>query len=713
MNKIIQLGTNKMHFNKWSRKAYAVFNSLGREIKISAIVVTYTLVFLPVSGHTQTDTILVNKNLDLDEIVVSAQRSASTYRDLSRIVNTIEDSAIYYSPAETVHDILDFQSAVDIRQRGPLGIQADLSIRGGSFDQSMVLLNGMNITDPQTGHFSLNIPLNLEDAKKIEVLKGPGSRVFGPNAFTGAVNIVTTPADTNYFEGKLITGEYGLYRVGVSGNFLFNSFKNYISVSTSGANGYAENTDFKQVNLFYHGVYHITDNSSFSLQAGYKNKAFGAQSFYTPEYPEQYEENENVFLGIKGKTGGKFKVKPVFYWRRHKDRFELFRESDDYYKEKNGFFITAEGDTAKYTEGIYESWNYYSGHNYHLTDVLGASADLVYESAFGSTSVGFGFRYENIISNVLGEPLKEMIKVEEGMDEYYHKSYSRIIFNNYFEQTFHFNRFSGSVGLLASMSREFSDNVKVYPGIDASYRINPYLKVYSSYNRSLRLPTFTDMFYSGPDNIGNKDLKPELMNSYETGTKLNSKYISGHFSFFYNEGEDIIAWVKEIVTDKTEKWKTHNLTNVYTRGFEISVRTNFEFLTDRLPFKSLLLNYATINQDKGAGIYDSKYTLNYLENEINFRLVTRLADELYFSFSGHYNDRAGKYFNYNMKKEEYDYNLSYEPYFLFDSKLSWSPKNWEFYFAVNNLLNTDYVDYGNLPVPGRWIKLGITNKLFF
>ncbi|HBX87582.1 MAG TPA: vitamin B12 receptor, partial [Marinilabiliaceae bacterium] len=86
---------------------------------------------------------------------------------------------------------------VDIRERGPLGMQADVSMRGGSFDQVMILLNGINISDPQTGHHGLNLPVDLESIERVEILRGPAARVYGPNAFDGAINFVTKSSSQN------------------------------------------------------------------------------------------------------------------------------------------------------------------------------------------------------------------------------------------------------------------------------------------------------------------------------------------------------------------------------------------------------------------------------------------------------------------------------------------------------------------------------------
>jgi len=148
---------------------------------------------------------------DLDEIEVSAQRSPALYSQVARIVSVIERKEIEASPAQSVQDLLEYVAGIDVRQRGAEGVQADVSIRGGTFDQTLILLNGINITDPQTGHHNLNIPVSLSQIERIEILEGPAARVYGPNAFSGAINIVTLQNDSKSVRLQLSGGSFGYF----------------------------------------------------------------------------------------------------------------------------------------------------------------------------------------------------------------------------------------------------------------------------------------------------------------------------------------------------------------------------------------------------------------------------------------------------------------------------------------------------------------------
>ena len=148
-------------FRQWTRKPYAVFNSLKLSIKISVMCVAYTLVNPVQECKAQTDSTQIATQHELDEVEVTGQRAPVVHSQMARVVSVITRSEVEQAPAFCISDLLKNVPQVDIRQRGPLGAQADVSIQGGSFDQTLILLNGVNLSDPQTGHHNLNLPLEL------------------------------------------------------------------------------------------------------------------------------------------------------------------------------------------------------------------------------------------------------------------------------------------------------------------------------------------------------------------------------------------------------------------------------------------------------------------------------------------------------------------------------------------------------------------------
>src|SRR5690606_34953561 len=128
----------------------------------------------------------------------------------SRNISLISKLQIETAPARSLAEVLSFVPGLDIRQRGVTGVQADVSIRGGSFEQTLMLLNGIKLSDPQTGHHMMNIPLPLVNIDRVEVLKGPASRVFGQNAYAGAINVITELSDKRYARVQGYAGDFGM-----------------------------------------------------------------------------------------------------------------------------------------------------------------------------------------------------------------------------------------------------------------------------------------------------------------------------------------------------------------------------------------------------------------------------------------------------------------------------------------------------------------------
>jgi len=205
-------------FKRWGRKAYSLFSVLKQPVRIGVLMVAYTSLSEPELLFAQTDSLKVSMEYNLDEVEVSAQRTPVTFSQVARIVSVMERNEIEAAPVQSLQELLEYALSVDVRQRGVHGVQADISVRGGSFDQTLILLNGINISDPQTGHHSLNLPVSFKNIQRIEILEGPAARVFGPNAFSGAINIITSSEESSGVKLDVSGGQHQLADVNVSGN---------------------------------------------------------------------------------------------------------------------------------------------------------------------------------------------------------------------------------------------------------------------------------------------------------------------------------------------------------------------------------------------------------------------------------------------------------------------------------------------------------------
>ncbi|MCK5781972.1 MAG: TonB-dependent receptor, partial [Flavobacteriales bacterium] len=534
-------GQSTSYFSRWSRDSYAIFNSLNKIIKISGLSMLLSSTFMPANAVAQEEK---NKSTSsdyyLDEVELVEPETLQVFEVPSRVISVISSRELKFAPIESVQDILNNISQLDLRQRGNNDVQADISIRGGTFDQTLIMLNGINITNPQTGHHNLNLPISFDQIERVEILNGAGSQSYGANAYSGVINIITKSSSENSASAKVVVGDFGLFNVGASANIVSRKVKHFIAVSHDQSSGYSKNTDFNRTSVYYNGKY-ILDKSFFQWQVGAANKEFGAQSFYTAKYPNQFEETQSLLASVNFSSFGNISTNSNIYWSMHSDRFELFRDNE-------------------------EAPSWYASHNYHLSNVLGGNTKVLFASNIGNTTLGLDMRYEHIASNVLGNPMAEKKEAWFNSDAYYDKEDSRLNTSLSLEHSYKHNGFSTIVSLMLNNNTAYVEKINVYPGLDVNYQFNDNWKIMTSFNKSLRLPTFTDLYYAGPANIGNPDLLPEEALNFDFGVSYNFGVISLDITSFNNFGTNNIAWVKENPSD--EKWQPKNLTSVQTYGVD-------------------------------------------------------------------------------------------------------------------------------------------------
>lgn len=687
VRKEMRLAHGVSTFKKWDAKSYSVFNSLHKLVRVGCLATAYLSFALPanadenlyVANRDTSDQIA--SEVQVEEVVVSALRAPVAFPQVARIVSVIGKKEIEHAPVQSLQDLLEYALNVDIRQRGNNGVQADVSIRGGSFDQVLVLLNGINITDPQTGHHNLNLPISFDAVERIEILEGPASRVYGPNAFSGAINIITATSNTSKIKVHGSAGEHGFYDAGVSGTAVAGKMKHFVSANQRKSNGYIENTDFEVSDLFYQGQL-ITEAGKFEVQAGYTERAFGANSFYTPAYPAQFEEIKTTFASLKMEMGNVIRFAPAVYWRRNQDRFELFRGMDD-------------------------SPSWYSSHNYHLTDVYGTNFNAWFTSPLGKTAFGADFRSENIWSTVLGKPMDKPISApgEEGIE--FTNSDTRTNFSLFFEHSLYLEKLVVSAGLMTNWNTHLGIGWDVYPGIDVSYAVLDDIKWYSSVNKSLRMPSFTDLYYNSPTSKGNTDLKPEQATTFETGIKVNKSAFTAHAAYFRRWGKNMIDWVR--LPEETV-WYAQNLTELNTHGIEFAAKLNPDLLIGEETFLNRIsVSYAYLDQNKKSSNYASRYVLDFLKHKLDIGLTHRIYKNIGANWQFSYQDRNGNYTKW--EGSDYGEEVPYDPYWLVDARLFWKKDKTNIYIEVSNLLDKSYYDFGNVTQPGRWLKVGFTKQI--
>ncbi len=666
-------------FRKWGRKRYSLFSVLGKLLKISVLSVAYLVSVPVVCVSSEPDTTGVRMQVDLEEVEVSASRVPLLYSRIARVVTVIDRAEIERAPAGNVQDLLEYVAGIDIRQRGAEGVQADISIRGGSFDQTMILLNGINITDPQTGHHNLNLPVSLAQIERIEILEGPAARAYGPNAFSGAVNIITKQPGENSVSAHIGAGSFGFLNTDIAGSFITGKMGHMVAGSRSSSDGYTSNTDFVSRGMFYSGEAGM-DAGKLQMQGGISGKGFGANSFYTPVYPNQYEQVQTIFSSIKFSSASKLNLTPAIYWRQHTDEFQLFRDNP-------------------------AAW--YSGHNYHRTGVWGTNLNSWFLWGAGKSSFGASYRSEHIISNVLGEPLEEPVEIKN-KDGFYTHSKNRRLLSLFFEHVIQYNHFFLTAGMMGNHISDHQGGMNFFPGIDISYNLSPAVKLVASVNSSMRMPTFTDLYYVGPVNVGNSDLEPEKSISGEGGIKWATPHFSGMMIYYQRKGTNLIDWVK---AEGDEKWRPMNHTEITSAGTEFNMNWFPAVQLHRSLPDRIQVSYFYNRQNKTESNFVSYYVLDNLRHKLVLSVNKSLFRNLTVDLKMIYQDRNGSFSLY--EHGSYAVETPYKPFWMADLKASYKIKHLQTYVSVSNLLNNEYYDLGNVVQPGRWIKGGISYDLNF
>ncbi|MDU1903878.1 MAG: TonB-dependent receptor [Dysgonomonas sp.] len=661
-------------FKRFGHKAYSAFNSMHKVVNIG--VITGCMLTFANTGEASAQVARVSEETEkiaekeLNEVTVTASRIEVPIEQAAKLITVISREDIQRAPVQSIQDLLNYAAGIDVLQRGGHGVQADITIRGGSFDQTAILLNGVNVSNPQTGHYSFDLPINLNDIERIEIIHGPSSIIYGASAFSGGINIVTKKNPTHKAYGKVQVGGHGLFGVEANGVLKSGTSTNQLSVGYNTADGYTPNNDYDILNLLWQTRMYVEDNSKVDIQLGYNKKQYGANTFYSAAYPNQYDKTNSYLASIRGETGSKLKFIPQVYWNRHHDTFQLIR-----------------GDESEVP------------YNHHRTDVYGANLNLQYTSQLGITSFGAEFRNEGIVSSVLG---KEMDKP----DGKYTKSDDRTNISYALEHNILFDKFSLSVGVLANYNTALRGNYKFYPNINTSYQLLDELKVYGSWAKATRMPTFTDLYYTTKTHAGNTDLNPENSEAFELGFKYSKPFIKAYITGYLMEGKDLIDWIKE---NPDDKWESRNLTRIDRKGLEVGSTIFFKEFIPQLGNTTLQLAYTRQHQKKNSGDLISNFSLNYLRDKFTAQISHPIYKDISASWNFRWQKRMGNYLKYEDLKPTTQ--VPYADFSILDARINWKINDFLINLSVNNIFDKQYYDLGNVPQSGFWMMTGISYTL--
>jgi outer membrane cobalamin receptor len=457
-----------------------------------------------------------------EKVVVTANAYPVPFENLSRAVTVFTRDDIKNLPVHSITDILALAASADMRSRAPFGLQTDIKLRGSAYSQVLVLVDGVRINDSQTGHHNSDYPVQIQDVERIEVLRGPGSSIYGADAFGGIVNIITRrhpePA-----AASISGGSHGFMEGSASVNLDKGKFGQTISASGNRSSGFEYDRDFRSIAVSSRTRF--GKKSVFSVS--HVNKEFGANGFYGPapsrEWTNQtlasfeYRSNETIFQG---------------YYRTHGDRFLYDIRSP----------------------GLFE--------NRHRTHAAGVLIKTQYRLAdAGSITLGGEAGGDWIASSNLGN-----------------HAFARTSLFTEFQWTP-----AKTLAVYPGLRFDYYSNfgTAASPSLSGSWWILPRIRLRSSLGRTFRIPTFTELYYRDPNNEANPLLKPESAWSEEIGSDfIPLKNWMGSFAYFSRQERSVIDWIR---ASASEKWRTSNIRKLRTSGIEIGIERS---LSDRARFET-------------------------------------------------------------------------------------------------------------------------------
>ena len=618
--------------------------------------------------------------------------------DLGSNITILSRKDISNIPVQTTAELLGYIEGVDLRQRGPNGVQADIQIQGGTFDQVLVLIDGVRLTDPQTGHHMLNLMVPPEAIERIEIIKGAAARRYGMNALSGVVNIVT-----------LKTANPGVYATGYTGSgfnkdtttqntynnkglrlmagLQGNGIQGWVSAGYDQGNGYRHNTDFRTFRSSVKLSSIPTKESDIQLYflGGIIHNAFGANGFYAAPADKNSFETVNTQLGsfgaIKKLNTGQLEAK--INARYNNDHYVFVRTNPALYQNFHN-------STTFMPEITYNV----SGEFWQMALGLEARKEWMESSNLGNHDRTFYGNYVDIATT----PLRG-VKVNFGMYRLYSKETGQI--------------FYPGADILVALLRH-------------KYLGRPKFNFFASWGTGQRLPTFTDLYYSGPSNLGNPNLLPESARTIEMGLRKTGRKIHAQAGIFRRTQQQMIDRIKDSLTSP---WQPVNLMgdNFLIEGFECRVMGN-KNINYASPFEKLGLlsvrwtlgatQLRQLSFDAQRQGY-SQYAVNFLPKQYiaSLHLQTKYGVQLTTQYR--YSQRSATGFDagsgysmldmrlvYGIKRKIHLAPMTYLPDET-PAPIKW-PYQYSIWVNAQNLLNTQYKEIASVPLMPRWITFGIT-----
>ena len=395
--------------------------------------------------------------------------------------------------AASPQDFLRRDSSIYLEERGAGGGQADIVMRGGSFEQTLVLLNGFRINDAQTSHHNLDVPVPLDAIDSIQSLEGAGSTLHGVDALSGVVDFLTAAPDHDSLFLRAGEGSFQSNEETLLGGATRGPWSGRITAERNFSTGFMTDRDYRNMDASAES-WCAPRLGLLDVLVAVSDRAFGANQFYG-DYPS-WERTKGWFASARQELGSR--TVAAFGYRRHTDEFVLFRDDPAIY-ENNHIDGSWQGSLRETLTVRKDSV---------LLMGLEADGDSIHSNNLGLHARNRGAGYVDLDLR----PAKQRWSLSVGARE---------------------EIFSG--GARAAFS----------PELAGSLRVAKHLKLRASGGYGFRIPTYTDLYYSDPSTLGNPNLKPESAWSSDAGADwAPSAKLTLSATGFYSQQRDTIDYVK-------------------------------------------------------------------------------------------------------------------------------------------------------------------------
>lgn len=616
---------------------------------------------------------LYGQEINLDPVTVTTSFLEKRASETGRNLTVIRGEDLKNLPVNSIDEILRYLPGVEVQARGPMGSQSDIVLRGGTFQQVLVVLDGLRLNDPTTGHFSSYIPISPSEIERIEILKGASSSVYGSEAVGGVISVITKTFDQaasragkqRTVEGSGTVGMHGLWN-GKLGGYLGDE---KWSVSGGVVSNNAKGPDQRGITGYFHNHtaslsarYQLKEGFHVAYRASFDQRDFAAQNYYTVFASDTATEKvtgwwQQLELGHK----------------KEKSAVNLrvgYKHATDEYL-YNSVSI-ANKNVSKLLQGLL-TWQ----------RQISSATDLV---------AGLNYQQRGIVSNDRG--------------------------NHTIQQLAPFLAASHRIGNLTlhpSLRLDWRERIgaELVPQLNVSYRTEDW-QFRASAGKTIRDADFTERFNNynkelvTGGSLGNPDLKAERSFSYEAGVDwfyLTNWKVSA--SYFQRNQSNLIDYVPTAYEDIPRKSNlvptgsyalAGNIASVTTRGFEIDAQYSYRLAERHRLHGNLGFTFLDSDQD-GA---DPSF---YLSSHAKL-LITASAAYSYkrwnVSLNGLYKQREPREATALVTKVSRDYFLV-----NLQSGFDLVPGKLGVYVQIDNLTNTTYSDLLGAPMPGRWVMGGL------